>query len=190
MLGGRCRHCGRTIGGFYPAVELAAGAIVVSTLLALPDTPILTRCLSFGLGWVLLALAWIDARWLILPDGLTLPLIPAGLLAAWLMDAPIVDHALGAAIGFAALAAVAAVYRRLRGRVGLGLGDAKLMAAAGSWLGWEALPELLLIAAVGGLALGVWRARRAGEDLAQAKVPFGPPLALAFWVVWLFGPSA
>ncbi len=185
---GRCRYCGRQLSGFYPGIEAAATAIVVSALLALHDLPIPTVSLSIVLGWTLLTLAWIDARWLILPDVLTLPLIPAGLLAAWAMGAPIVDHAFGAAIGFAGLAVVAAAYRRLRGRAGLGLGDAKLMAAAGSWLGWRALPDVLLIAAIAGLTLAAWLARRGDEDLAHLRVPFGPPLALAFWSVWLFGP--
>jgi leader peptidase (prepilin peptidase)/N-methyltransferase len=185
---GRCRYCGRMLGGFYPAIELAATAIVASALLALPDGPIPTVSVSIALGWTLLTVAWIDARWLILPDSLTLPLIAAGLLAAWATGQPVLEHMLGAAIGFVGLASVAAAYHRWRGREGLGLGDAKLMAAAGSWLGWEALPDVLLIGAVAGLMLGSWLGRRGDVDMMRLRVPFGPPLALAFWSIWLLGP--
>ena len=110
------------------------------------------------LGWWLLALALIDLRAWRLPDVLTLPLIAAGLAAAALGLLPAVDllHALaGAAVGYLALAGIGWAYRRLRGRDGLGLGDAKLLAAAGAWLGVESLPWLVLIAALLGLALAL-----------------------------------
>ena len=85
-----------------------------------------------------------------------------GLAVAWAVDPGLLgDHALGALAGFASLAVIASVYRRVRGREGLGLGDAKLLAAAGAWLGWQALPSVVLIAAASGLALALaTRARR------------------------------
>jgi leader peptidase (prepilin peptidase)/N-methyltransferase len=73
----------------------------------------------------------------------------------------------------------------MRGREGLGQGDAKLLAAAGAWLGWEALPVVVFIGAVLGLALVLLR-RRPGQKLdAATALPFGAPLALATWVMWL-----
>ena len=74
------------------------------------------------------------------------------------------------------------LYRRLRGRDGLGLGDAKLLAAAGAWLGLASLPWVVLAAALLGLVLALLRA---GPLRAETAVPFGPPLALAFWVMFL-----
>jgi len=142
-----------------------------------------------GLGWVLLALLMIDWRHLVLPDVLTLPLIPVGWLVAWSLDpSRLWAHLLGAAAGFLLLWAVAVVYRRLRRREGLGLGDAKLLAAAGAWLGWEALPGVILIAAAAGLAGALVAARWVGELDAERPLPFGPYLAGAFWIVWLYGP--
>jgi leader peptidase (prepilin peptidase)/N-methyltransferase len=142
-----------------------------------------------GLGWVLLTLAMIDFRHLILPDSLSLPLIPAGLGIAWILDAErLLAHGIGMVVGFAFLLAVALVYQRVRGREGLGLGDAKLFAAAGAWLGWQGLPGVILIAAASGLAgtlLQAWLAN--GLDTAR-PVPFGPYLAAGFWLVWLYGP--
>lgn len=179
---GRCRHCHAALPAFYPLVELAAGAIGA---LALAFVPAPSGLLTALLGWWLLALALIDLRAWRLPDVLTLPLVAAGIAAAvagWLPDADPVRALAGAAVGYLVLAGIGWAYRRLRGRDGLGLGDAKLLAAAGAWLGIEALPALVLIAAVLGLALAL---SRAGPVRAETAVPFGPPLALAFWGLFL-----
>ncbi len=115
---GRCRHCGAAISWSYPAIELAALAVAAWCLAVVPGWLAWAGSL---LGWTLIALALIDARHLLLPDALTLPLAPAGLAIAWLVDpAKLPDHALGAVSGFLALAAVGLAYRRLRGRQGLG----------------------------------------------------------------------
>jgi leader peptidase (prepilin peptidase)/N-methyltransferase len=185
---GRCRYCGQALGAFYPLVELAALAVAGSALAVLPTGSWTLLVVSLGLGWTLLALAWIDARWLILPDALTLPLIAAGLGVAWLLDAPVLDRLIGALVGFLALVAIAAGYRRVRRRPGMGLGDAKLMAAAGAWLGWPALPGVLLVAALAGLLVASILAGRRRQDWSRLRIPFGPPLALAFWLTWLLGP--
>jgi leader peptidase (prepilin peptidase)/N-methyltransferase len=100
----------------------------------------------------------------------------------------LVDHALGALAGFVSFAAIAGVYRRARGREGLGLGDAKLLAAAGAWLGWQALPGVVVMAAASGLALALATALGGGKLAWTSRVAFGPHLALAFWLVWLGGP--
>ena len=76
------------------------------------------------------------------------------------------------------------VYRRLRGREGMGLGDAKLLGAAGAWVGWQGLAGVLLIAAVTGLATAVVLRRTSLSD----ALPFGPFLALGIWLTWLYGP--
>jgi leader peptidase (prepilin peptidase)/N-methyltransferase len=179
--------CGRTrLSWFHPGIELAALAVALSAVAVLSGWLLWA---SLGLGWTLLTLAAIDAREFVLPDSLVLPLIPAGLLVAWAMDAGLVGgHALGALAGFAAFAAIAAVYRRARGREGLGLGDAKLLAAAGAWLGWQALPSVVVIAAASGLALALATALGGGKLAWTSRIAFGPHLALAFWLVWLLGP--
>ncbi|MDO9712286.1 prepilin peptidase [Paracraurococcus lichenis] len=184
-LRGRCRGCGAPIGGFHPAVELAALGLAAVAALAIPaDAPRLW--LACGLGWVLLALGWIDWERMLLPDLLTLPLIPAG-LAVTLALAPqdLTAHALGAVLGYAAFRGLALLYRALRGREGLGEGDAKLLAVAGAWLGWPGLPDVVLLAALLGLALAGLQALRRGRLDAAARLPFGPCLALALWLLWL-----
>ena len=111
-------------------------------------------------------------------------------LAAWTGLTPelgLLASLLGAAVGYLALLAVAWAYRRLRSRDGLGLGDAKLLAAAGAWLGPAPLPWVILLAAPMGLVLAL--ARRAPLR-GDSAVPFGPPLALACWLLFLWRASA
>lgn len=184
--GGRCRHCGTALGWFYPGVELAAIAIV---LVSISIDSGLDAWLDAVLGLWLLTLGWIDLRRWVLPDVLTLPLIVAGIASAlaWAPD-EFLDRVVGAAAGYIGLRAAAWVYRCWRGREGLGGGDAKLLAAAGAWTGVMGLPSVIFGAAVaalavaGGMALIGWPVRR------DTALPFGPFLALAAWLVWLFGP--
>jgi leader peptidase (prepilin peptidase) / N-methyltransferase len=183
---GRCRHCGQSIGLFYPAVELAALGIAVWTLLVLPGW---ITWVGAGLGWALLTLAWIDWEQFLLPDAITLPLAAAGLGIAWLISpAALLDHALGAALGFSVLLAVAWLYRALRGRDGLGAGDAKLLCALGAWVAWQGLPTVVLYAAVSGLLLTFLPALLGRRIELSRRLPFGPHLCLGGWLVWLYGP--
>jgi leader peptidase (prepilin peptidase)/N-methyltransferase len=183
----RCRYCSGAISLLYPAMELAAAMVVLWSAAVVDGWLLWLSCL---LGWALLALAASDLRDMTLPDALTLPLLPAGLaVAAWLDPALLPDHVAGAAAGFVLLYGINLGYRRLRGRDGLGLGDAKLLASAGAWLGWQALPSVLLIAASAALA-GAAAAGLAGHRLtAGSALPFGVFLCLAFWIVWLHQPQ-
>jgi leader peptidase (prepilin peptidase)/N-methyltransferase len=186
LLHGRCRHCRQPIGLLHPMIELAAVAVAIWTALAVHDPGrIWAGC---GLGWTLLTLAWIDWANFLLPDVLTLPLLLAGLALTlvWEPEA-LTDHCLAAILAYLSFQGVAFAYRRLRGRDGLGGGDAKLVAAAGAWCGLAALPfvvlgsALLCLLAALGLAL-------AGRDMtSRTPIPFGPWIALAFWVAWLHG---
>lgn len=187
FLGGRCRYCASPLGLFYPGIELAALGLAVWAALSLPGALLIWA--GSLLGWALLAAAIVDARHLLLPDVLVLPLIPAGIvLHGWIAPDRWLDHSLGAAIGFVLFAAIAAFYRRLRAREGLGLGDAKLLAAAGAWVGWAGLPSVIFLGAVFGL-LTAFVLRLSGHPVDRVtELPFGPGLAVAFWLVWLYGP--
>jgi leader peptidase (prepilin peptidase) / N-methyltransferase len=135
------------------------------------------------LGWALLALTWVDWRTFLLPDVLTLPLIAAGILVTWRFEpAALIDHAIGAALGYICVLALSFAYRACRSVDGIGRGDAKLMAAAGAWVGWQPLPALLFGASVGGLALALMnRSRRL-----DGRLPFGPCIAAALFLVRLY----
>jgi leader peptidase (prepilin peptidase)/N-methyltransferase len=183
---GRCRHCGALIGRFPLMIELAA---LVPALWAASLDDGLRLWADCGLGWTLLALSWIDWRHMILPDVLTLPLLLAGLGVALFLDpGNIVDHAAGAAIGYLLFIGVAWAYRRTRGRDGLGEGDAKLLAAAGAWVTWSGLAQVMLIAAVVGLLVALAGSLAGKKFGAQTALPFGPCLAVGIWLVWMYGP--
>ncbi|TWB71820.1 leader peptidase (prepilin peptidase)/N-methyltransferase [Nitrospirillum amazonense] len=183
---GRCRHCAAPIDAFHPAIELAA-VLPPLCLAFLMPLDSLTLCAGAGLGWVLLALAWIDLRHMILPDVLTLPLAAAGILVAWVQDGRLpIDRLAAAAAAYAGLVLLEVLYRRFRGRDGIGRGDAKLLAAGGAWVGPAALPQVLLTAALAGL-LAMAALRLAGRRVdAATPIPFGPCLALGIWAAWLF----
>jgi leader peptidase (prepilin peptidase)/N-methyltransferase len=186
MLGGKCRTCRAPFGLFYPAIELAALAVVLWSAAVFSGPAFWASCV---LGWVLLVLAAIDIRQFVLPDFLTLPLIPAGLLVNGLLDGAFPMAAVvGAAAGYAFVRLLRFAYRRWRGREGMGLGDAKLLAVAGAWVSWQGLPSMLVIASLLALA-GVlaWSAPKGKVDPAQ-RVPFGAFLSAGLWIVWLYGP--
>jgi leader peptidase (prepilin peptidase)/N-methyltransferase len=176
-------------GGSPPAPAMAAVGAVVFAWAALATPPTWILAASLVLGWTLLALGAIDIACLRLPDLFTLPLVAAGLAVSLaLPGAPLLDHLAGAAGGYLALAALAWAFARWRGFEGLGLGDAKLLAAGGAWLGWMTLPSVVLIAcAIAFVQVGVAVARRGRAALAE-RIAFGAPLAAAIWIVWLYGP--
>lgn len=160
------------------------------TLSAIYIMPSLSlRLISVALGWTLILLASIDIRLFRLPDIITLPLVIAGIaISWWLPSTDMKDHIFGALAGYAALAGTAYLYRRWRGKDGLGLGDAKLAAAAGAWLSWESLPSVLLIACAVAFAYVGVRAVAHGKATLSQRIAFGVPLAFGIWYVWLFGP--
>lgn len=145
--------------------------------------------ITLALGWALLVLGVVDLLAFRLPDILTLPLAAAGLLLSLgLPDHDPLGHLIGMLAGFCVLYLIAEVYRRVRAREGLGLGDAKLAGAAGAWLGWQALPSVILIAcAAAFIWVGIAVALR-GRGVLTEQIAFGVPLCFAFWLVWLYGP--
>jgi leader peptidase (prepilin peptidase)/N-methyltransferase len=185
-LRGRCRSCGARIPLRLPLIEAGAAGLALWAGFALTGPAILIGAI---LGWQLLLLALLDAEHFWLPRVLTIPLIASGLAVALALGvAPLFHHALGAAIGFIALSLMGWGYRRLRGRVGLGGGDAWMAAGAGAWTGWVGLPSVLVIAALSGIA-ALLIARLKGRAVDRTTpAPFGVFLALGIWTTWLYGP--
>ena len=179
--------------------ELWGAAIVVPAALAIPTFsvavfPVKVALMSCLLGWTMLAIAVVDARRFIIPDVLSLPAIPAGLLASGRLLEPSaaeivrIDHVIGMLAGGLGLWLVRAVYFRVRKREGLGLGDVKLAAVAGAWIGWQSLSDVILLAAAGALSLVIALDLLRGRELsAAARVPFGCFLAPSIWLVWALG---
>ena len=185
-LRGRCRTCAAPIPRRYLALELAC------PLLALWAASVATGPASLvgaGLAWTLLLLAILDGEHFWLPDAITWPLAGAGLAWAFAPGGlePL-DAAIGAVAGFVFFAALAWAYRRLRGREGLGDGDARLLAAAGAWVGWVGLPSVLIWACLGGFSLVAAQAILGRAPRGDTPLPFGVFLALGIWLTWLYGP--
>lgn len=181
---GRCRHCTAQIPPRHLAIEVTAAAIGAASL-ALHPGPWGIAGAVFG--WLLFTLLILDAEHMWLPDALTLPLGLAGFIAAFALHQPLVPHLIGAAAGFVSLAAIAAAYKAVTGRTGMGGGDPKLFAAIGAWLGWLPLPFVLVLAATLGLALAGYD-RLAGRRVTRhSRVPLGALLAAAAWPLWLAG---
>lgn len=184
---GRCRDCGARIPIRYPLIEAGCGLIGAGAALSQPDLTL--AGITALLGWQLLLIAIVDGEHFWLPDQLTLPLLVSGLAAnLWLDPAAWTGPVIGAVAGFGGLWLLAVIYRRMRGREGLGGGDPFLLAAGGAWVGWIGLPSVLIWASVGGLsvvAAGVLTGRRvAGSD----RMPFGVYLAIGIGLTWLLGP--
>lgn len=178
-LRGRCRHCGARIDPFHLYVELGAALIGAIALALMPGT---AGWLWALFGWLLLPLALLDARHMWLPDALSALLAVAGLLVAGpMLGTGLFDRWAGALAGGLLLAAVAAAYRRYRGVDGMGGGDPKLVAAIGCWIGWQALPLLLLLASLGGLGWAIVAQRKGDGPLASRAVPFGVFACIAAW---------
>ncbi|AKT36225.1 prepilin peptidase [Chondromyces crocatus] len=234
LLRGRARCCGAKVSARYPLVEAAGGllslAIVEVIILRLPDSTPIARALAIytadlALALGLLAATFIDLEHMYIPDAITLGGAVLGLATASLRDLGFLDAVIGAVVGFVIVwLPFVVIYPRLRGgRVGMGLGDAKLLVLAGAWFGWGGALFVLGAGAVQGtlaaIALLLFRGRidepeavreerervraeiealsgeeRAeaerefaedplaeapGEGFGQARMAFGPFLALA-----------
>lgn len=130
----------------------------------------------------LLALAWIDLRTLRLPDVLTLPLIACGVLYSWAETSLVRDSLIGAGAGYLFFFVVEKAFLYLRGKEGLGRGDAKLLAAGGAWCGWTGLPLIVLIASSAGILAALVYSVASRKQVEM--IPFGPFIAVGIGLVW------
>jgi len=182
VMRGRCRSCGARIDPRHPLVEIMA-AIIGGMALAL--APGASGAAGALFGWLLLTLAVLDLEHFWLPDRLTATLAILGLAAGLVGIAPpIFDRLIGGLAGYSILAAIGFSYARLRGRIGLGQGDPKLLGAIGLWLGWQALPLVLLGASLAGLAAVIALAVTGRQVGATDRVPLGGLMAVAAWLLW------
>lgn len=187
LLRGRCSACQTPIGLRYPLVEGLAG--ILALLVVWRFGPEWRTLAALGLTWALLALTFIDFDVKLLPDGITLPLLWAGLLLS--LGQGFTDPAsaiIGAAAGYLVLWLAYQGFRLLTGKEGMGYGDFKLLAVLGAWLGWQALPQVVLISALLGSLVGVGLILFGGRHK-DLPIPFGPYLALAGWIALLWGPQ-
>lgn len=185
-LGGSCRSCKAPIARRYLALEVTCALLPVWAGLVHPGPMALAGAV---LAWQLVLLCLLDAEHLWLPRAATLPLVASGVVVSTIDGAEAATHSLiGAAVGYASLAVIAAAYRRLRGRDGLGGGDAYMLAGSGAWVGWIGIPTTLLWASLAGLSLVVAGLAVGRPIRADQRLPFGVFLAAGTWLTWLYGP--
>jgi leader peptidase (prepilin peptidase)/N-methyltransferase len=193
-LRGRCAACGTAISVRYPVVEACTGLLSGFVVWHFGFTAEAIAALL--VTWSLVALTMIDLDHQLLPDAITLPLMWGGLLFHLVAGphpagsplASLTDGVIGAMAGYLSLWLVYQAFRLITGKEGMGYGDFKLFAALGAWLGWQMLPLIILLSAFTGAITGITliALKRHGR---QAPIPFGPYLAAAGFVAFVWGPQ-
>lgn len=185
LLGGKCSSCKNSISIQYPLVELFTAT--VSMIVAYRFGLTIQTVAALFFTWTLIALTFIDIHKQLLPDNLTLPLMWLGLvIALFEIFTDLQSSFIGAIAGYLILWLVFQTFKILTGKEGMGYGDFKLLAALGAWLGWEFLPQIILVSSIVGTVIGV-SMLLAGKTDAQTKISFGPYLALAGWIALIWG---
>ncbi|MBI3046967.1 MAG: prepilin peptidase [Acidobacteria bacterium] len=184
LLRGRCRTCCAPISGTYPLVELTTAAVFAGAVAVYGLTWLLAVRLLFASALVVLFV--IDLRHRILPNAITLPGIASGFLAAWFLPPGWLSSLIGAVAGGGILLAIAELYYRVRGQEGLGMGDVKMLAMIGAFLGWPLMVLTLVLASFAGSLVGLTLIA-SGRGSMQAALPFGTFLALGALVAAIAG---
>jgi leader peptidase (prepilin peptidase)/N-methyltransferase len=184
VLGGRCARCKARISAQYPIVELVTGVLFATTVALTPIGPLLAARLVFGAA--LIALFAIDLEHQILPNAITLPGVVVGLAFALIAPPGWRASLIGAAAGGGVLYAIAAGYYYLRHEDGLGMGDVKMLAMIGAFLGWQLMLLTLVLASLSGALVGVALIVSQRGSMKYA-LPFGTFLAVGAVVAMLAG---
>ena len=185
LLGGKCNHCAAPISLRYPIVELVTGLVTLALAGFFDFSPELLGAIL--LTWALIALTMIDVDHQLLPDDITLPLLWLGLLFNLQSTyVSLSDAVIGAMAGYLILWTIYHIFKLLTSKEGMGYGDFKLLAALGAWVGWQMLPEIILLSSLVGAIVGITLMviKRRGKEI---PIPFGPYLAVAGWLALLLG---
>jgi len=179
LLKGKCRACGKKIGALPLTVEVVAIAVGTFPILFLPPIQAIGAAVF---GWLLLPLVVLDWRHFWLPDRLLILLAIAGPFAGLMLNPSLTwfDRGAGMVAGFVTLEAIRVGFKRWRGYEGMGAGDPKLFGALGIWVGWQALPIILLGASVIGLCLIL--VTRTKNTQSRNLLPFGSYLCGAAYL--------
>ena len=184
VLRGRCRTCGNRIGIVYPIVEVVTSALFVGGFLIYGWTPLLAVRLLFACAMIVLFV--IDLHHRILPNVITIPGIVVGLICSAMLPPGWLAALIGAIAGGGALFLIAEAYYRVRGVEGLGMGDVKMLAMIGAFLGWQLTLVTLMLASLSGSIIGV-ALMASGRRGMQAALPFGTFLAVGALIAAVYG---
>jgi leader peptidase (prepilin peptidase)/N-methyltransferase len=184
VLRGRCRTCGTRISLQYPLVELTTAAAFVIHYEVLGLSPLLPVRIAFTC--VLIVLFAIDLEHQLLPNVITLPALAAGLVLSLVLPPGLRDALIGVLVGGGILFLIAEVYFRLRKEEGMGMGDVKMLAMIGAFLGWKLTVLTLILASFGGSIAGILLLVTRRGNM-KAALPFGTFLAAGALAASLFG---
>jgi len=184
FLRGKCSSCKSKISMQYPIIELATALISVFIAAKMGVSWQTFAALIFT--WTLITLSLIDAKTMLLPDNLTIPLMWLGIAVNYQhLFVDLKSSILGAMVGYLSLWSLFHVFRLLTGKEGMGYGDFKILAAIGAWGGWQILPFTVfassLIGAIVGISLMVLKGNKESQPM-----PFGPWLALAGFIGFIW----
>ena len=184
FLRGRCRKCGVGVSIQYPIVELITSALFVLVIWMTPPGPQLATRLI--LVCILIALFGIDLEHQILPNVITLPGIAIGVLLSLIAPPGWKDALIGVLLGGGVLYAIAGAYYLWRREEGMGMGDVKMLAMIGAFLGWKAVLVTLVLSSFAGaiIGLGLMALQRGTMKFA---LPFGTFLAIGAIVAMFVG---
>jgi leader peptidase (prepilin peptidase)/N-methyltransferase len=185
FLKGQCHSCKTKISARYPIIEAVTG--LLSFLIIWQFGATLAGLTALLFTWALISLTMIDVDHKLLPDQITLPLLWLGLIInSSSVFASLPDAVWGTIIGYLSLWSIYWLFKLLTGKEGMGYGDFKLLAALGAWMGWQALPVIILLSSLVGAIVGsiILVMNKQGRDTA---IPFGPYLAAAGWIALLWG---
>ena len=185
FLKGKCSGCGTPISKRYPIIELMT--MVFSVLVAWRFGFTWQCAAALFLTWALISASMIDFDHKLLPDDITLPFLWIGILKnlfGWFAIS--YDSIIGAIAGYLSLWCVYWAFKLLTGKEGMGYGDFKLLAVFGAWLGWQALPGIILLSSFVGAMVGIALIIIKGRDK-NIPIPFGPYLATAGWIYLMWG---
>ncbi len=186
LMRGKCRGCGAQISFFYPLVELITAILATAVFGYFGSNP-QGICAVFFV-FTLIALAGIDFKTQLLPDIITIPLMWAGIvLSFWNIYIPLETAVIGALIGYLSIWSIATLFEVLFKKEGMGLGDAKLLAAIFTWVHVQYFPLVLIIACVVGITVTVAQRLVNNRQMTNNPLPFGPYLALGGLICMLYG---
>ena len=184
LLRGRCRKCGVNVSWQYPVVELVTGALFVLVVWLTPPGPLLASRLL--LVCILIALFGIDLEHQILPNVITLPGIAIGVLLSLIAPPGWKDSLIGVLLGGGILYAIAGAYYLWRREEGMGMGDVKMLAMLGAFLGWKAVLVTVILASFAGAFVGLAMMAVQRGSMKYA-LPFGTFLAIGAVVAMFVG---
>ncbi len=185
FLRAKCSACTAKISLRYPTVEIVTGVLSVAVIYVIGVNSAGLAALIFT--WSLIVLTMIDFDTYLLPDDITLPLLWLGLIAnSFNLFTDLPSALWGAIAGYLSLWAVYKLFKLVTGKEGMGYGDFKLLAALGAWMGWQMLPQIILLSSLVGAVIGLTLIVVRGRDK-NIPIPFGPYLAIAGWIAFVWG---